>query len=805
MINSVKLPAKDIGSDEVYNDGVQSPSVSAKGKPRKKALRDEAQCFAVYDQLETDNRHRTSINAEVVSRHTGKPPHDPKVLEAHAQNWRSNFPTLSLMGIESRITARLVNTIDNLRTLTNSRLPESIDDHDAKSKRFQDRLTSYVRRWTGWRPFVSQLWSEVVLIGYGCVGLLDDYNWRPRLFRSDEAFLPQGCPQFAEYVQIAGLKQSFMIHEAVAWIENGPDVADVAGYQFDNVIESVNHATPKNPLWDQPGQGNVSRAYQDLVREGNLGMSYSTGAKGINVAHVLAIEPEKDADGKQVTHYMIDRDNAHKALLIRENRFKSMKDAICLFTLEPGNSTYYGSKGLGRKCVNITTAMDVAANDAVDAYRLSALGTLVTDAKSGMNAQFEIKNPFVIVKTDGELQQKQTFNFNAEGFKALYAQLGMILENSVGEYLPNIPADPIDPTKKSRTATGERIDFQREQEQSIAFIARGLGQFFDMMQSIQNKISDFETDDEDALAFQKDLMEIDHLTQEEIQMLAKANTAEVVQDLASQKNQQFDQVAQKYMNSPFVNQLKLVRGDISALTSPQVAEDLILPEQIDPTVAAEQVRQQIIENAAIQIGDSVPISPRDDDKEHLQVIIGEFGKAMQGIQKKQATDEDLPGILDNLNALSVHGGAHISSWLKKSGGRPTPEIQQYEQKLKSLDVDLTKLASLLQKVKSQQQMDQQKLAQQSQTPLVLPPGAQPPSQNGQAQPQGQGEPQEPNYGGMSERVTTAWIGQYPNLPDAEKRKLESKAGLGALEPQESQSQPTAPQPPASTVSVVPTG
>lgn len=787
MESSAKLPAEELNGENMMDGGVQSPAVSPKGEPKKKALRDEAQCFAVYDQLESDNRHRTSINAEVVSRHTGKPPHDPKVLEAHAQNWRSNFPTLSLMGIESRITARLVNTIDNLRTLTNSRLPESIDDHDAKSKRFQDRLTSYVRRWTGWRPFVSQLWSEVVLIGYGCVGLLDDYNWRPRLFRSDEAFLPQGCPQFAEYVQIVGLKQSFMIHEAVAWIENGEEVADIAGYQFDNVIASVNKATPKNPLWDQPGQGNVSRAYQDLVREGNLGMSYSTGAKGVNVAHVLAIEPMADEEGMQITHYMIDRDNDHKALLIRENRFKSMKDAICLFTLEPGNATYYGSKGLGRKCVNITTAMDVAANDAVDAYRLSALGTLVTDAKSGMNAQFEIKNPFVIVKTDGDLQQRPTFNFNAEGFKALYAQLGFILENSVGEYLPNLPADPVDPTKDKETATASRIAYQREQEQSIAFIARGLGQFFDMMQPVQMRLCDPETDDEDALAFQKDLQEIDKLTPEEIQILADANTAEVVQDLASQKNQQFDQVAQKYANHPMVNQLKLVRGDISALTSPQVADDLILPEQIDPTLAAEQVRQQIIENAAIQIGDSVPISPRDDDKEHLQVIIGEFGKAMQSIQQKKADDQDLPGLLDNLNALSVHGEAHLQSWLKKSGGKPTPEIQQYEQKLKSLDVDLTKIADAIRKSREQQQMQQQKLAQQSQTPLVLAPGEEPPSPNGQQEQTSQQIP--------GDAAQLAAI--YRFAPQDVQRSIEAKLGV----PPSQEKQPTAPQPPPSTGNV----
>jgi hypothetical protein len=786
MEDSAKLPLSEIGSGSMLSDGVQTPELTKSGKPTRTAIRDSSQAWSLWTALENDNRTRTSINSEIVARHTGKPPHDPKELEAHSQNWRSNFPTLSLMGIESRITARLIRTVDNLRVVTNSRLPESFENHDEKSKKFQDRVTSYIRRWTGWRPFISSLCTELVLIGYALPALLDDFNWRIRLFRSDEAFLPQGCAQSSEYIQTVGIKQSFMIHECVEWIED-KEAAEVAGFNVENVVSSTNKATPKNPLWDQPGQGNVSRAYQDLVREGNLGMSYSTGAKGVNIAHVLAIEP-KD---RRITHYMLDRDNEHNALFFKEGRFDSMNDAICMFTLEPGNSTYYGSKGVGRKCVNITTAMDVTANDAVDAYRLSSLGVLVGDAKGGIATQIRMTNPFVIVTTDAELQQKR-FDFNAESFEKLYGKLGQILESAVGEYIPNLP-DPVQPGKKDRTATGERIDFQREQEQTVAFVARYLGQFFDMVQPIQRRLCDFETTDEEAKELQKELQEIDGLTQEEIETLAEASTAEVVQDLAAQRNQQMDAIAQKYTGNPNVNQIKLLDYDISAMSSPQVADDLILKDAVDPTVAAEQVRQQIIENTSIQSGNSVNISPRDDDKEHLDVIVGEIKQAVPGLMKKQVNDPDLPQLLDNLNAVLIHGEAHIKSWAQKLGKNPQA-VAPYEKFFQEADKNLTKLASIVQESK-QQQMAQQGAQQQ---PQVSPPGSQPPQQGAPAP---QGQSQEPTYGGMSEKVTTAWIGQYDKLPDQEKRKLEAKAGLGALQPQEVAAQPNPPQP---TPTVVPT-
>ncbi len=706
--DSAKLPALEVDNGTELSDGIQTPELTDKGKVTRRAFRDSSQAWSVFIALESDNRTRTAINAEIVARHTGKPPRDPKDLQNEAQSWRSNFPTLALMGIESRITARLVRTVDNLRVLTNSRLPEKFDDHDAKSKKFQDRVTSYIRRWNGFRPFVSALCTELVLIGYALATLLDDHNWRARLRRSDEAFLPQGCPQSPDHVQVAGIKESFLINEVLDWIED-KEAAEVAGFDFENVISSVNKSMPKNPLWDQQGQGNLSRAYQDLMREGNVGLAYSTGSKGVDVAHIVGIENEAP---HKITHYILDRNNEHNPLFYKENRYDTMRDCMCMFTLEPGNSTYYGSKGVGRKCVNIAAAIDVTANDAVDAFRLSTLGILKSSSQGGIATQVRMTNPFVIVTTDAELQQDH-FQFNPDAPKALLGMLQLTMENAVGEYISNVPADPIDPAAKDRTATGERIDFQREQEQTVAFVARFLGQWFDLIQTMQSKLCNPETTDEDAKQLQQELEELDGLSKEEIGILAKASTAEVVQDLASQRNQQMDAIATKYMGNPNIDQMKLLEYDISALSSPQVATELILPQGYDPTVKAENVRQQILESAAIQVGDSVPISPRDDDKDHLDVIIGQLKQALPGLQQKQVNDPDLPQLLDNLNAVLRHGDAHVQQLARKVGPKNQQQVAPYEKFMQEAEAKLTAFAKTIAEHKQQQQQQTQQPSQQA--------------------------------------------------------------------------------------------
>lgn len=732
--------------------GVQNPDLYDKGKVTRSAIKDQAQAFAIACSLESDNRTRTNINAEIVARHTGKPPHQPKDLEDAGQNWRSNFPTLSLMGIEGRVTSKLVGTVDNLRTLTNSKLPDDVADSETKSKVFQDKVTSYIRQWKGWRPFISSLCVEDVLIGYACPALTDDYNWRPRLFRSDEAFLPQGCAQFPEFVQTVALKQSFLIHEAVDWIQN-KESSEVSGFNVDNVVGSVNKAIPKNPLLDEQGQGNLSRTYQDMIREGNIGMSYSTGAKGIDTFHVMAIEP----DTKEVTHYILDRNNEHNALFFRKNRFKSMADVLCLFTLEPGNSTYYGSKGAGRKCVNITTAMDITANDLVDNFRVSMLNIIHTDSKGGISTQIKVINPFIMVSTDGKMDSAP-FPSNTEGGILLYSKLGDILEAAMGEYLPN-QLSPDEPGQ-DKTATADKIDYQREQEAQTAFIARFLGQLFEMIQPMQRRLCDSETTDEQAKKLQEELITAG-LTKEEISQLSESPTAEVVQDMASQKNQQITAIAQMYAGNPNVDQMKLMERNITALSSPQTARELILPDAIDPTSAAENIRQQIIENTSIQAGNPVNVSPRDLDEEHLKVIMGELKQAEPKLLQKRGDDPDLPSIMDNINSALVHASAHVKQWEAK-GAKPE-QIQPYEQAIQDYDQKLMTLAKMLQHVKAMQPSGMP--AQGPQGAMVAP--------NGQGQPAPDPSQQKPAAQTAKESISIA----YKDAPPSIQRQMEAAAGF----------------------------
>jgi hypothetical protein len=740
--------------------GVQTPDLDEKTlKVRRRAIKDEKQAWNVFQQLVQAQDKRNKLNAEIVSRYTGKQPKDPNELRQQGREWESNFPTLFLAGIVDRIVPTLINSIDSARYLTQATLPEEIDgqpipNRDKKIEFFRERFTQFLRRWKGWRNFGSTLCQELVLVGYCFACWTDEETIWPQLYRHDKAFAPEGAPQFADLFQFFGIQQDVLLHETVDTIQNR-DAADASGWDIENCVEAVNHALPQDK---QSDTGNNAREFEDLIREANQGTSYTIGAKVVQYGHLFAIEPDKIEGKGRITHMIVNRRNG-KLLFERERRFDSMSDVVIPFTLEPGNGTFYGSKGIGRMLSNFATGIDLAVNDAVNQMKMAGLMVLRTSPNNAINAQIKIKSPFAIITSDATLEQQQ-FKVQIEAFVKLIDKLTKMAEIAVNAYVPNQVSE--DENSSSRTAREASIDYTRELQAKSAFIARFAGQFADMINTIQKRACNKDSSDEDAKQFYKELIEEGDFSENEIELIAKSPAMETVQDLTGIQNQAKAQIAAELTGNPMVDQVKLLEARITAVTDPEFAKSIILPDAIDPTVEAEQVRQQLIENSAIMSGESMPVSPRDNDDVHLKVLISELKSAAQRLMQQNLTDVD-PAIFDHISAGLVHGDAHVQSWAKK-GAQPA-ELKPYQQFLQQADAFLKKMVIEIKKQHEQaKQVMQDHAAQQAQIAQILAP------------------PNETPAGGpipMTEKILTAWIGQYDKLPDDEKRKLETLGGLGA--------------------------
>lgn len=754
--------SKKIADDNSQGVGVNTPGINSDGEVQNRAISSPEQAWSVFSNLVQAQTGRNKTNREITEQYTGKQPYNPNELEQFNRSWQSNFPTRFLAGIIDRVVPTLISSIDSPRYLTQATLPEKINDNPIdnraeKIETFREKFTQRIRRWREWRNLCASISQEVVLIGHCFACWTDEDEWRPTFYRQDQAFVPDGAPQFAEYFQVFGIKQSMLIHEMVDIIKKKKAASD-AGWDIDNSVESVNKAMPENP---EREVGASSRIYADVVREGNQGLSYMTGSKNVELGHLFAIEPDRKKGKGRITHFILDRLN-QKVLFERERRFDDMTDVVAPFTLEPGNGKFYGSMGLGRMLANLAVGVDVATNDAVNQMKMAGLKIIKTDAKTAINAQIKIRAPFAIIVADGTLE-KEEMPANVEAFIELYNHLVKVAEVAAGAYIPNQITDQ--PQGGHRTAREATIDYTREQQSKSAFIARFSGQFAEMINAIQRRICKKDTSDEEAKDFQKELKEAG-LSPEEIDLLANSPALEVVQDLTGIENQQKSAVAAKYTGNPMLDQKKLLEADIIAMTDPEFARDIILPEAIDPTIEAESVRQQIMENATIMAGESVPVSPRDNDEVHLRVLVSELKKSGMSLSK-QAPESVDPALLDHINAAIVHGEAHVQNWQKK-GAKPG-QLQDYEKFFQFADQMLAKLAA------SKQQ-------QAAQAHQVLSEQASIQANDAAAPDMSQEQPTPPPAPVLTEKVLISWIGQYPNLPQAEKTRLEQLGGLGQMGP-----------------------
>jgi len=370
--------------------GVTTPDAKVEGNTlviQRKAVNSADEAWKAYEGLKQDQDTRNSINGKIALRYTGQRPRDPGKLREEGRSWQSNFPTGALEGIISRIIPNFLNAVENQKYLTQATLPDQIDglpipDRDKKVENYRETFTKWVKcEWTEWRDFNAALVTELVLIGYDFTTYSDEDTPWPMLYRQDQAWVHEQSPQNSKNLQLFAFEQPVLIHEFVTKIQSAKKAED-SRWDLDNCAEALNRAMPLDPTRDSKDS---IRAYADLVRESSTASSVMPGAKSILLGHLFAMEPEEEEGKGRVSHWILDV-STKKELFHMDRRFDTMDEVCTMFTLESGNNKFYGSRGVGKKVVNLTIGIDELVNDAVSQMKMAGMMIIQGDSKSSQAA-----------------------------------------------------------------------------------------------------------------------------------------------------------------------------------------------------------------------------------------------------------------------------------------------------------------------------------------------------------------------------------------------------------------------------------
>jgi hypothetical protein len=568
--------------------------------PTMRAIKDAKQAFDIIKSLEADNKERTKVQSRIMERYNAEAPYKKGDLEAQGLGYKSNFSTKPLPGLIDKVAPRFVSVLKKMRYLTNSAFPEDHPGANVKTEAFRKEITKLCRNREGWNDFLSDISQENALFGFTSVAWHDDVSWFPKHHRQDSFFVPRGTGHSSASAVFYVAKEDFLLHDLFKLIaDRGP--AEIAGWNIANTVEAINAAVPDN---NRSGHSDVDRVYADLSRELAIGTSFANGARTVPAYHFCATE----VTGK-ISHYIISAKDG-KELFAKEDRYDSMPDCVRFFSFQHGNGKLHGSKGIGREVYNMAGAIDKARNEVMDRLQMAGKIVITCPEREMKRFKMSVMGNVVIISDQFTVQQNRI-----DGAVEPFLQLD--------EFLTRI-LDQIAGTTSPRATEGERVtraqielEASREEEGRDNVMDRFLSQFVGMMSTIQKRACSPNCSENDALEMQKRLLAI--MTPEELFYISNQAPAETVADFSERERQAIVLVAMEGRGNPLYNQKELERRKLTAQVNAEFAEAVLMPDN-DPTQAAEQTRQQMLENELLSKGQSVPVSPRDDFQAHFTAL-----------------------------------------------------------------------------------------------------------------------------------------------------------------------------------------
>lgn len=672
---------------------IQSPKIDKSGEPTQRSIRDVGMARDVVKTVIMAGRNRSIVNSRILAKYNAERPYDAYKLEAEGLGWRSNFTTKPLPSMIEKIAPRFVSVVDGLKYFTNASLSNKWQNNVEKTEKFRAGITKTIRARKGWRTLIEDIAFDNALFGHTIVSWLDEFSWFPKHFKQDESFVADGTKSDTRWAQILVLKEVYLPHELFAQIRDAKAAQD-AGWDLNNTREAINRASPVQVRDRLNVGGTLETWYQNALRELTIGASYMAGSSVIVVYTLLA----REVTGK-VSHYRMAGPEMLE-IFHRDDRFPSMEDCATFFTFQKGNGTLHGSKGVGRDIYELAGMIDRTRNEVVDRLIMSGKQLVQGDMRRIHTFKMSVVGSTVIVPSGWTFLQ-QKIDGNVDGFLKLDSYFKLIVNELIGSTStpqPGVGGEDM------RSPAAWNLLAQREEENRDVRITRFLTQTTDMFRTMQRRIADADTMEDDAKEFQKDMLKI--MSREELDELAGNPVADTVKDLTPIERQLLITVAQEKRGNPLYNQRQLELEDLSARVNSDFANRVLLPDN-DPTEEAEQDRMQQLEITLLSHGQAVAVSPRDNHLIHLKILMP---AAEQVASQMMSGGQFGTSILETFVA---HINEHYTQ-AKAMGVKPEAltEVSQF----------LAKVGPELAKLK---QLDQQQaqIAQTAAAPPTMPEGA----------------------------------------------------------------------------------
>jgi hypothetical protein len=607
---------------DVLSDSTGSaPEVGENLKVKNRAINSVNQAFSVCESLRNDWKDGIVNAARITAKINGERPYNQKKLANAAKAWKTNISTGFLATECSKVTPRFYMPIKTAKYLTAASLPPGYPDAEAKTQFFRQAITEVIRSWPKFNFFIRGLAREVGVFGFGFCWFPDEFDWRPTLVRMDKGFVPQGTEVMDTEPAFFMAKYDYKPSELLQLLKDSLD-NERSEWNKENVVAALNNALPP------PTDSTIyqARSYEELIRQAVWQYTYTKGSKLIETWHLFA----KEADGK-VSHYILlsgsqsgNPNYNYKAAsgsskvdsrLLYENldHFDSMADVVNTLVFDYGDGTVHGSWGAGQILYDLAAQVEKVRCDSIDNMRATnKIKAQVPDAKNVNDVKLSVDDTMMIVSGAQFAGNSAAMPQDVAGYEALDQKLTRIAQEKIGAFVPPIPLTPSD-----IKAAQVNAQMMKERELQEALLENWLIQFAVVVKTITKRLCKKGNPDEVAKGLIKILKE--KLSDEEIKLLSEQFPVQSVADYTEYAAQKRGMFAQSVMGNPLFRQSVAARIMAEGVGDIRFVEEIVKPDGDQQDELAAQSKQKM-ENAAMAIGQNMPVLENDNDWVHMQTM-----------------------------------------------------------------------------------------------------------------------------------------------------------------------------------------
>lgn len=611
--------------NQALPDAVGSqPEINKNLEPTNRTVNDVNQAFSICTTLVSDWKKGIQLAARITSKINGERPYNQKRLKDAGKDYKTNISTGFLATECARVVPRFYMPIKTSKYLTAATLPSDWPDGMSKTEFFRQTITDTIRSWPKWNFYVKGLSREVAIYGFASNCFFDKYDWRPNLLRTDKGFVPQGT-EILEEPAFFMAKWSYKPHELLSLLKDAVE-AGTKEWSRDNVVLAINNAVAPPVDATYPN----ARTYEDLIRQATWSYVYTKGECLIETYQLFA----KEATGK-VSHYILlagdepkqpvnGPKNKKDARLLYESldKYDSMTEAVSMTVFDYGDGTIHGSFGAGQLLYDLAVMVEKIRCDSFDNIRMTnKMKLMVPDGKNLNDVKLAINDQYMMVTTATFAGNQAGLTSDINGYDLLDQKMSQLAQQKIGAFVPPIPLQPSDIKAAQVNAA-----MMKEKELQEALLENWLIQVAALIKNMTRRLCNPESPDPIAKKTMETLLK--RLTPEEIAILAGSSALQSIMDFTEYKAQQRAQFAASVQKNPLFRQSVVAKVMASGFGDDRFVQEICVPEG-DQSVELAAQRQQQMENAAMALGQEVPILPQDMDWVHMQTLKPGIMSALQ--------------------------------------------------------------------------------------------------------------------------------------------------------------------------------